>query len=72
MTVDMLAATFFWTEGAVPHVREDVGPDKDSEDLLAGDPAAADPLVERHGETFWATLLRQIGWPLPPKAATRP
>ena len=64
MTVDMLAATFFWPEGTLLYVREDIAPDGESEDLRSTE-HATDPLTEPQGETFWATVLRQIGWPLP-------
>ena len=69
MTVDMLAATFFWPEGTRLHVREDAGPDSTGDDGAAA-VSAADPLVEKPGETFWATVLRQVGWPLPSKPVT--
>ena len=63
MTVDMLAATFFWPEGTLLHVREDIAHDGRSEELQSTD-HTFDPLIEPQGETFWATVLRQIGWPL--------
>ncbi len=63
MTVDMLAATFFWPEGTLLHVREDIAPDGESGSRLTEQ--AADPSTEPPGETFWAAVLRQIGWPLP-------
>lgn len=65
MTVDMLAATFFWPEGTLLHVRDDVLQDTDNE-AIGSAPLPADPWLP-HAETFWTTMLRQIGWPLPPK-----
>ena len=64
MTVDMLAATFFWPEGTLLHVREDIAPYDGSEESQPTE-RACDPLLEPQGETFWGTVLRQIGWPLP-------
>ena len=67
MTVDMLAATLFWPEGTSLHLGDDM-------DCGADDPSAdqaVEPYPEPQGETFWAGLLRQIGWPLPPKRATQ-
>ena len=52
MTVDMLAATFFWPEGTLLHVREDIAPDGESGSRLTEQ--AADPSTEPPGETFWA------------------
>ena len=67
MTVDLLAATFFWPEGTSRHVREDPS----SVTGAAVAPAqASDPSPEAKMETFWDGVLRQIGWPLPPKPAT--
>ena len=66
MTVDMLAATFFWPEGTLLHVRDDVLQDTDNE-AMGSAALPADPWLEPHAETFWTTMLRQIGWPLPPK-----
>ena len=36
MTVDMLAATFFWPEGTSLQVREDIEPDGESESRSGG------------------------------------
>lgn len=68
MTVDMLAARLFWPEGTLLHVREDIAPDGENEELRSTD-HASDPMLGPQGETFWATVLRRIGWPLP-KATT--
>lgn len=65
MTVDLLAATFFWPEGTSLHLPEDA--DVKNEELQSTD-HDSNPLMEPPGETFWAAVLRQIGWPLP-KAA---
>ena len=48
MTVDMLAATFFWPEGTLLHVREDIAPDGESEDLRSTE-HATDPLDRTAG-----------------------
>ena len=66
MTVDMLAATFFWPEGTSLQVREDIEPDGESESRSADQ--AADPSAGTQGETFWAAVLRQTGWRLPSRA----
>ncbi len=68
MTVDLLAATFPWPEGALLDVREGLafenGADASRAEQVAG------PHLALPGETFWATVLRQMGWPLPPRPAT--
>ena len=64
MTIDMLAATFFWPEGTLLHVRDDIDPDGESDEVQPTD-HVSDPLLEPQGETFWSIVLRQVGWPLP-------
>ena len=68
MTVDMLAATFFWPEGTLLGSRQ---PDPDGEAAPAAEPAAAAEAAEQPGG-FWPAVMRHLRRPAPAARAAAP
>ena len=67
MTIDLLAATLFWPEGTLLHLRDDLSSEAEHDDPPPAE--TPDPLLQSEGESFWTGVFRHIGWPLPAKPA---